>query len=117
MIPLTIKNNYFEYESKGDKDKNLPPNEYLVMIRPYLNDIINYHKTCKKLSIHLGNKVIDYETQYADWKIQLIMKIIFVFSKDSNEIRNMSTKSDDIEMMMGSETNDIIEEPLKSLLQ
>ena len=87
------------------------------MIRTYLNDIINYHKTCKKLSIHLGNKVIDYETQYADWKIQLIMKIIFVFSKDSNEIRNMSTKSDDIEMMMGSETNDIIEEPLKSLLQ
>ena len=114
---MTIKNNYFEYESKGDKDKNLPPNEYLVMIRPYLNDIINYHKTCKKLSIHLGNKVIDYETQYGDWKIQLIMKIIFVSSEDYNEIRNMSTKSDDIEITMGSETDDITEEPLKSLLQ
>ena len=30
------KNSYIEYKSKGDKDKNLLPNEYLDMIRPYL---------------------------------------------------------------------------------
>ena len=28
--------NQIEYESKGDKDKNLSPTEYLDMIRPYL---------------------------------------------------------------------------------
>ena len=27
--------NYIEYESRGDKDKNLSPKEYLDMIRPY----------------------------------------------------------------------------------
>ena len=39
--------NYIEYQSKGDKDKNLSPKEYLDMIRPYLSNIINDHKTPK----------------------------------------------------------------------
>ena len=91
------KNNYFEYESKGDKDKSLSPKEYLNMIKPYLSDIKNDNKTPKKLRVNSGNKVTDYETQYKDWKIQLIMKIVFVFSIDSN----VSTKSDNIEIMMG----------------
>ena len=34
-----------EYESRGDKDKNVSPEEYLDMIRPYLRDMINNHKT------------------------------------------------------------------------
>ena len=37
--------NYIEYESKGDKNKNLSPKEYLDIIRPYLGDLINDHKT------------------------------------------------------------------------
>ena len=40
-----FNNNYIEYESKGDKDKTLLIKEYPNMIRPYLSDIINYHKT------------------------------------------------------------------------
>ena len=39
--------NCIEYESKGDKDKNLSPKEYLDMIRPYLSDKINDHKALK----------------------------------------------------------------------
>ena len=39
--------NFIEYESKGDKDKNLSPKEYLDMIRPYLSDKINDHKALK----------------------------------------------------------------------
>ena len=39
--------NYIEYESKGDKDKHSSPKEYLDMIKPYLNDKINDHKTPK----------------------------------------------------------------------
>ena len=67
------------------------------MIRPYLSDIINYHKTPKKLRVHSSNEVLDYETQYGEWKIQLIMTINFVSSKDdSDEFRTMHTKSDNM---------------------
>ena len=36
---------YIQYESKGDKGKNLSIKRYLKMIKPYLIDIINEHKT------------------------------------------------------------------------
>ena len=42
------------------------------MIRPYLSDIINDHKTPNFfLYVHSSNEVIDYETQFGEWKIQL----------------------------------------------
>ena len=37
-------NSYAEYQSEGDKDKNLSIKEYLYMVEPYLNHIINDHK-------------------------------------------------------------------------
>ena len=45
------------------------------------------------------------------------MSINFISSKDSDETRNMHTKSNSIEIMMGSETDYIIEELFESLLQ
>ena len=88
------------------------------MIRPYLSNIINDHKTPKILKVHSGNKMIDYETTLREWKIQLTMTINFVSSKDdSDEIRTIHTKSDNIEIVMCSETNEITEENFKSLLQ
>ena len=45
------------------------------------------------------------------------MQINFISSKDSRESRNMHTKSDNIEIMMVSETDDIIDERFKSLFQ
>ena len=54
-------NNYIEFESKGDKDKNLLPKEYLDMIRPYLGDIINDHKA-----------------QFGELKMLLAMSIFFL---------------------------------------
>ena len=86
------------------------------MIRPYLSDIIKDHKTPKKLRVHSSNEVTDYETQFEEWKIQLTMSINFISSKDSDETCNMHAKSDNIEIMMGSETDDIIDELIKSLL-
>ena len=35
------------------------------------------------------------------------MEINFVSAKDSDEIRTMHTKSDNIDILMGSETNDV----------
>ena len=46
------------------------------------------------------------------------MAINFISSKaDSNETRTMHAKSDNIEIIMGNETDEIIEEPFKSLLE
>ena len=46
------------------------------------------------------------------------MKISFVsFKDDSDETHTMSTWSDNIEIMMGSETDNIINERFKSFLQ
>ena len=52
------------------------------MIRPYLSDIINNQKTVKNLRVHSSNEVIDYETQFGEWKAQLTMLINFISSKD-----------------------------------
>ena len=41
----------------------------------------------------------------------------FISSKDSDETCTMHTKSDNIEIMMDSETDEIIKELFKSLLQ
>ena len=57
-----------------------------------------------------------YKTQGKS-KIQLTMKSNFISSKDSGEISTMHTKSNKIEIMMGNETNQIIEELFKSRLQ
>ena len=63
--PITINSgfnsNYIEYESKGDKDKISSIKEYLNMIRPYLRDIINDHKTQGEWKVHSGNAVTDYK--------------------------------------------------------
>ena len=69
-----FNDNYIQYESIGDKDKTQLIKEYLDMIRPYLSDIINDHKTQGK------------------WKINLTMAINFISSKDSDETRTMHKK-------------------------
>ena len=102
--PIIVKsasnNNYIQYESKGDKDKILTIREYLNMIRPYLLDMIN-----------------DYKNK-GEWIIQLSVEINFISSKsDSDETRLMHTKSDNLEIMIGSDTNEVIEDLFNSLLQ
>ena len=108
--------NYIRYESKGKKDKILTPSEYLDMIRTYLGDIINYHKTQGEWRIHSGNTITEHKTQ-KEWKNHLTIANNFISSKDSDETRNMHTKSNNVEIMMGSETDEIIKELFKSFLQ
>ena len=72
------------------------------MIRPYLSDIINDHKTPNKLRVYSSNEVFDYETHFGEWKIQLTMTINFVsYKDDSDEIHTIHTKSDNIEIYDG----------------
>ena len=90
---------YIEYESRGDKDDNLSLVEYLNTIEPYLRAMIDNHKA------------------HSEWKIQLIMRINFISFLDTYEFRVMHIKSNNIEIMNGSETNDIIKELFESFFR
>ena len=98
--------NYIQYESKGDKGKNLSIKKYLTIIKPYLIDITNEHKTHGFVRYHSGNKSWLEETS-SEWKIQLTMAINCTSSKDSD---SMHTKSNNVEIMIGSETDEIIKD-------
>ena len=59
----------------------------------------------------------DYENK-GEWIIQLSAEITFISSKpDSDETRIMHTKGDNVEIMIGSDTNEVIKDLFKSLLQ
>ena len=55
----------------------------------------------------------DYKSK-GEWKIQITMRIIFISFIDKNEIQVMHTKSDNIEIMIGTDTSDIINELIDS---
>ena len=61
--------------------------------------------------------MIDSKKKIGEWKIQLIMKINFISSRNFIESRDMYSKSDNIEIMMGDNTNEIIKNLFDSLLK
>ena len=73
------------------KDKTLSVEDYLDEVRPYLNNMIDSHRS------------------QGEWKVQLKKAINFFSSKDSEEIRTMHNKSNNIEILIGNETDEIIE--------
>ena len=111
-----FNSNYIQYESIGDKNKNISIKKYIDIIRSNLSDIINNNKTQRQWKILPGNIITDYKTQ-REWKIYLTIVIKFISSKDSNETRIMHCKSDNIEIIMVSKTDEIIEELFESLLK
>ena len=98
IVNSASNNNYIQYESR--EDTILKFKEYLSMIEPYLVNMIN-----------------DYKNK-GEWIIQLTAEINFIsFKRDSIETRIMHTKSDNLEIMIGSDKNEVIEDLFKSLLQ
>ena len=81
------------------------------MIRPHLRDMINNHKA--PLEGYLGND----NNLHGEWKIQLTRQINFASSLDPGEIRTMDSKSKNIEILIGSETDYIINELFELFLQ
>ena len=71
----------------------------ITKIEPYLNDLIDHHKT------------------QGEWKPQLPMTINFISSNDSHETRAMYPKSNNREIILGNETDEIIDELFNSFLQ
>ena len=51
IINGAFSNNYIQYESKGNNDKIVTVDKYLDIIRPYLRDMINDHKTQREWKI------------------------------------------------------------------
>ena len=52
-----------------------------------------------------------------EWKIQLIMKVSFISSRNFTESRDMYSKSDNFEIMMGGNANEIIRNLFNSILR
>ena len=80
------------YENRGDKVAKLSIDEHFDTIRPYWKDMIDNHKA------------------RGEWEIQLTMRIIFVSFTDANKSHEMHTKSDNVTIMSGIETEDVINE-------
>ena len=90
-------NNYNEYESNGDGNKNLSLEEYLNKIKPYLRDII-------------------IDLQESDTrKIQLAVEINFISSKDVEKECEMDSKSDNIKFTSYNDANEVVDVLCKSL--
>ena len=96
LIKTGFNNNYLEYRSEGND--SLSFEEYLNLIKPYLNDLINTHK----------NK--------GEWKIQLTAQINFISLRpSSDETRIMHTRSVNKKFMDGSNIDEVIKVLFKSL--
>ena len=67
------------------------------MFKPYLIDLINNHKT-------------------KEYKIQINMHVNFLSSNDTGEIRTIFVWSDNEEIRLGNETDDIVKGLLNSFL-
>ena len=69
---------------------------------PYLSNLINDHKAIRN------------ETK--EWKIQLNMHVNFISSNDTAEIRTIFVWSNNEEIRLGNETDDIIKGLINSFL-
>ena len=98
IVKSGYNNNYIEYRSEGNEI--LTFEEYLALIDPYLRELINDHKS------------------KGEWKMQLTAQINFISSRpSSDETRVMYTRSVNEEFTNGSDTDEIIKELFKFLLQ
>ena len=108
MAVLQEKNYYIECRSNRDRYENLSPKEYLDIIRPYLRDLINNHKT----SMESNNE----ENNRAEWKIQLVMQNIFISVQIFEDTRTIYSASKPVEIFMGSDTENAIDKLFNTIL-
>ena len=94
LVKTSFKGVYEYYESRDDKDKKLSVKQYLCKIIPYSSDLINDHKTIRNES--------------NEWKIEINMHVNFISSNDTGETRTVFVWSNNEEIRLGNETDDII---------
>ena len=98
LIKSSYKNNYVQYESKGDRILSIQ--EYFSLIEKYLRELINQYKN------------------QGEWKLQLIAENKFISLKPgSDEIHIMYVRSDAEEFLSGDDTDEIIKLLFQSFIQ
>ena len=85
-------------ECKCESGKKLSIEQYLEKIKPYLCNMIDELKRSGELKTHFT------------------MKVNFMLSKDNDDKQLMHSQSDSVEFMIGSKTDEIINELSESLL-
>ena len=90
--PIQTKGAFYEndtlYESNGDNISSLY--EYFEKIKPYLSNLIDFYK------------------EQGEYKAQLSMQIKFISFVDKTESQTMHSKSDNVEIMSGYDTDNVI---------
>ena len=99
-VKSAFDGNYILYECRGDKDGKLGLYEYFDKNKPHLKDKIRY----------------DYKSK-GEWKMQITMRIIFISFIDKIETQVMYTKSDNVEIMNGTDTSDAINKLINSFMK
>ena len=102
LVKSSLNGSYKEYESRGDKNKLLSIEEYLNEIIPYLKELINNHKDTKNNS--------------KEWKIQLNARIRNISLDDKMDIHTFYVWSENEEIRLGNEMDDIVESLINSFL-
>ena len=74
--------------------------QYLNKITSHLYDLINNHRIVRRV-----------------WKIQISVRVNFFSSKDTGETRTIYVWSDNVSIMQGSDTDNIIREIFRSFLR
>ena len=89
--------NYIEYESNGDRNRNLSLDEYFSKIEPYL-------------------RYITIDLQNSDtWKIQVTIAINFISSRNAEEECVMHSNSKNIKFTSYNDANKVVDELFESL--
>ena len=83
----------------GIKKKRLSVRQRLNKITSHLYDLINDHRIVRRV-----------------WTIQISMRVNFISSKDTGETRTIYVWSDNVNLMLGSDTDYIIRETFRSFL-
>ena len=73
------------------KEKRLSVKRYLNKIIPHLYDLINNSRIARRV-----------------WKIQIAMRVNFISSKDTGEVRTIYVWGSNESIMWGNDTYDII---------
>ena len=61
--------------------------------------------------------MIDYYKSKDEWKMQITMRTIFISFIDKNETQVMHTKSDNVEIMNGTDTSNAINKLINSFMK
>ena len=100
LVKSSFKSNYKYYESRGDKEKRLSVRQYL-----------------SKITLHLCYLIKDYRIATRVWKIQISMRLNLISSKDTRKACTIYVWIDNISIMRGTNTDDIIRELFWSFLR